>query len=120
MTGLVAPLSPSAASSTPVVRHSSVVPLGFLLRVVDRWAFNGREPLFNGHLRTRAEAVVLVGGRASSSALSGPAVNRSPLGFLVLHSAVVAGAHPRRAASHRLHGSGDAGFRSLTSPAGRG
>src|SRR5512132_107123 len=66
-----------AASSTPVVRHFSVVPFGFLLLVVDRWAFNRRDRCSTVHLRTRAGAVVLVGGRASSSCSLGPAVNRS-------------------------------------------
>jgi hypothetical protein len=38
--------APLAASSTPMVRHSSVVAFGLWLRVVNRRAFNGREPLF--------------------------------------------------------------------------
>src|SRR4029453_17704003 len=49
VTGLAAPRSPSATSATLVVRRSSGRgSRAFAVVVVDRRAFNGREPLVNG------------------------------------------------------------------------
>jgi hypothetical protein len=97
------------------------MPFGLYCGLLTVGAFNRRVPLFNGSLTNES------GGRCAGwwkglefLVIGSCGESVSPFGSLVLHAAAVAGAHPRRAASHRLSGSGDAGFRSLTSPAGGG